>query len=177
VGRFISEDPIGFDGGDVNLYAYAGNNPVNLTDPPGLWTVSVGVNIVAMFGSVGGGGGTAINIGYSAAEGPSASIAGVVGGGAVTGIGTGVGVTFAATNASSVGQLLGTSVEASRSFGSVAVTVIAGNGHTGGALTIGLGGTTILPSKAAVIVTSTSAIAQWEQRSGLSFLQDGSGCK
>ena len=23
VGRFISEDPIGFDGGDVNLYAYA----------------------------------------------------------------------------------------------------------------------------------------------------------
>ncbi|MBN1382241.1 MAG: RHS repeat-associated core domain-containing protein, partial [Deltaproteobacteria bacterium] len=24
VGRFISEDPIGFDGGDVNLYAYVG---------------------------------------------------------------------------------------------------------------------------------------------------------
>ena len=36
VGRFISEDPIGFGGGDANLYAYARNNPVNLVDPFGL---------------------------------------------------------------------------------------------------------------------------------------------
>jgi RHS repeat-associated protein len=35
-GRFISEDPIGFDGGDVNLYVYAGNNPVMGVDPLGL---------------------------------------------------------------------------------------------------------------------------------------------
>jgi type VI secretion system secreted protein VgrG len=35
-GRFISKDPIGFDGGDVNLYGYVGNNPENLTDPSGL---------------------------------------------------------------------------------------------------------------------------------------------
>jgi len=35
VGRFISEDPIGFEGGDVNLYAYVGNNPVTLIDPNG----------------------------------------------------------------------------------------------------------------------------------------------
>jgi RHS repeat-associated protein len=34
--RFIAEDPIGFQGGDVNLYAYVGNNPVNGTDPMGL---------------------------------------------------------------------------------------------------------------------------------------------
>jgi RHS repeat-associated protein len=37
VGRFISEDPIGFDGGDVNLMAYVGNNPVNGIDPSGLY--------------------------------------------------------------------------------------------------------------------------------------------
>jgi len=37
IGRFISEDPIGFDGGDVNLYAYVGNNPVNAIDPKGLY--------------------------------------------------------------------------------------------------------------------------------------------
>lgn len=34
--RFISEDPLGFGGGDVNLYAYVGNDPVNYTDPSGL---------------------------------------------------------------------------------------------------------------------------------------------
>ncbi|MBI4791547.1 MAG: RHS repeat-associated core domain-containing protein [Deltaproteobacteria bacterium] len=36
VRRFISEDPLGFDGGDLNLYAYVGNNPINRTDPSGL---------------------------------------------------------------------------------------------------------------------------------------------
>ncbi|MBI5196253.1 MAG: transglutaminase [Nitrospirae bacterium] len=35
VGRFISEDPIGFEGG-INLYAYVLNNPVLLIDPLGL---------------------------------------------------------------------------------------------------------------------------------------------
>jgi len=36
VGRFISEDPLGFGGGDVNLSAYVRNNPVNRIDPFGL---------------------------------------------------------------------------------------------------------------------------------------------
>jgi RHS repeat-associated protein len=36
VGRFLGEDPIGFEGGDINLYAYVGNNPVNRVDPMGL---------------------------------------------------------------------------------------------------------------------------------------------
>jgi RHS repeat-associated protein len=35
LGRFISEDPIGFAGGDVNLYGYVRNNPVNFKDPTG----------------------------------------------------------------------------------------------------------------------------------------------
>jgi RHS repeat-associated protein len=33
--RFISEDPIGFNGGDMNLYAYVFNTPTNLLDPSG----------------------------------------------------------------------------------------------------------------------------------------------
>jgi len=37
--RFISEDPIGFDGNDVNLFAYVHNNPMVLKDPSGLLTV------------------------------------------------------------------------------------------------------------------------------------------
>ena len=36
LGRFISQDPIGFGGEDANLYRYVGNNPVNATDPSGL---------------------------------------------------------------------------------------------------------------------------------------------
>ncbi len=35
-GRFISEDPLGFGGGEVNRYAYVGNGPVDLIDPLGL---------------------------------------------------------------------------------------------------------------------------------------------
>jgi hypothetical protein len=33
---FISEDPIGFEGGDTNLMVYVGNNPILLNDPDGL---------------------------------------------------------------------------------------------------------------------------------------------
>jgi hypothetical protein len=36
IGRFISEDPIAFEGGDTNLYRYVENQPVRYTDPSGL---------------------------------------------------------------------------------------------------------------------------------------------
>ncbi len=35
VGRFLSEDPLEFAGGSLNLYAYAGNDPVDYADPSG----------------------------------------------------------------------------------------------------------------------------------------------
>jgi RHS repeat-associated protein len=36
IGRFLQTDPIRFAAGDVNLYRYVSNNPVNLWDPWGL---------------------------------------------------------------------------------------------------------------------------------------------
>ena len=35
-GKFISEDPSGFKGGDANLFRYVGNDPLNRIDPSGL---------------------------------------------------------------------------------------------------------------------------------------------
>jgi RHS repeat-associated protein len=53
VGRFISEDPLGFDGGDVNLYAYTSNNPVMFSDPLGLWSFWYGGTGVMALGKEG----------------------------------------------------------------------------------------------------------------------------
>jgi RHS repeat-associated protein len=40
VGRFISEDAIGFQGGDANLYRYVGNSAVNAIDPFGYLNIN-----------------------------------------------------------------------------------------------------------------------------------------
>ena len=48
LGRFISEDPIGFEGG-INFYAYVGNNPLTYNDPFGQDAES----IMAFWGDVG----------------------------------------------------------------------------------------------------------------------------
>ena len=37
VGRWMSKDPIKFDGGDSNLYSYVYNSPLVYTDPTGRW--------------------------------------------------------------------------------------------------------------------------------------------
>jgi RHS repeat-associated protein len=41
--RFISRDPVGFAGGDPNLYSYAGNSPTNFADVMGLYGLPTSV--------------------------------------------------------------------------------------------------------------------------------------
>ena len=43
-GRFISEDPIRFAAGDLNLYRYVLNDPVNFTDPSGKVVLAPGAD-------------------------------------------------------------------------------------------------------------------------------------
>ena len=53
-GRWTAKDPIGFDGGDENLFDYVQNDPVNMIDPLGL-RLSSGQNAaVATVGAVAG---------------------------------------------------------------------------------------------------------------------------
>lgn len=56
-GRWLIDDPIGFDAGDTDLYRYVGNNPTNAIDPSGLAEdVFSGDDVIAHVGfSVGGG--------------------------------------------------------------------------------------------------------------------------
>jgi RHS repeat-associated protein len=49
VGRWTAKDPIGFAGGDVNLYGYVLNDPVNRIDPLGLWTFAMRLNFTLIF--------------------------------------------------------------------------------------------------------------------------------
>jgi RHS repeat-associated protein len=51
-GRFISEDPIGFGGGDANLYGYVLESPTNFRDPSGQcpWCIIAGIG--ALWGGI-----------------------------------------------------------------------------------------------------------------------------
>lgn len=46
IGRWTTKDPIGFEGGDTDLYGYVGGDPVNRVDPSGKIVVPV---LIAVF--------------------------------------------------------------------------------------------------------------------------------
>ena len=54
-GRWTAKDPIGFEGGQTDLYVYVGNDPVNFTDPTGLGKICnrSGQNLIVVAGSEG----------------------------------------------------------------------------------------------------------------------------
>lgn len=56
MGRFISEDPVGFKGGQLNFYAYVNGAPLNYRDPSGKFIIEafVGAGLGAAFGVING---------------------------------------------------------------------------------------------------------------------------
>jgi len=62
--RFISEDPIGFGGGDTNLYRYVGNAPTIKSDPVGLWGITLSWGTQGLLGNGAAGGAYQGSVGF-----------------------------------------------------------------------------------------------------------------
>jgi len=122
--RFLSEDPIEFAGGDVNLYGYVFDDPINFTDPLGLRTFSIGAKATVGLG-LGIGGGFTLNFGYSRKVGFSISLTGTVEGGAFAGVGASAQGVFQYTHLDAVCQLEGPFVSLGKSIG--VGTVVGGD--------------------------------------------------
>jgi RHS repeat-associated protein len=132
IGRFLETDPIRFAAGDGNLYRYVSNNPVNLWDPLGLWTVGGRINVSGpgfdvSFGITIDGHG---NVDFTTSRGP----------GFTGGLGATLGVTT--TNADCVDELHGWGNSAGFSAGEVVSlenNAVWGDTYVGGDFGFGIG--------------------------------------
>ena len=89
---FISEDPIGFYGGDVNFYAYVHNRPTRYRDPFGLinWGNALGQTLDGPVGNTLGYGADAVGMAIDA-SGDGAYYGGAIGGAIGATIGSALG--------------------------------------------------------------------------------------
>jgi len=89
IGRWMTKDPILFNGGDTNLYGYVMNDPVNFIDPNGLALSDVSWGNVVRGVILGGAGLTVIGggtlAGFTGIGIPLTLAGNVIGGGAMAG--------------------------------------------------------------------------------------------
>jgi RHS repeat-associated protein len=189
-GRYLSRDPLEFIAG-VNFYIYAGNDPVNETDPLGLisWksvlaatAVVAGVALVIVAAPVVVAGAVAIATGAAVAAGTAAAVGMAVGGAALVGAGIGLGMSpDGCLKCQIIGTLKGAAIGAGAMisvigalFTAAGLAAAAGGGMGGGALLAGAGGgggQIILTGAATktVVLSGTSVVA------GVMMMQGGQG--
>jgi len=140
--RFVSEDPIGWLGGDVNLYAYVRNNPLAWRDPTGLETGGFGFQLSGAAAGMGGSlsGGVVVDgqgqVGVAVTTGAGGAGSTSIVGGSVIAQGQ-------ATNAETIQDLEGPGATAGLSLqtgGAVGqVEFFTGQGYAGGTVGGGIG--------------------------------------
>jgi hypothetical protein len=136
IGRWTTQDPIAFRGGDPNLYRYAGNDPTDRTDPSGLFTISVGLGGEAYLGFIHIPVQIDFHFGYSPSKGITVGPVITTGYQHAVGLGVSGGVSGGFTTASGVGDLGGnsTNLGVSTPFGgaelTAAQTYVGASGNT-----------------------------------------------
>ena len=115
MGRWLSQDPIGFAAGDANLYRYVGNGATNAVDPTGLATLRASGGVTVSFlwwhgsldleGHVGWSWqkGLSGGVGIQCTTAPISTTNGL-------GLGANAGFSVVATTAATVGQLNGDTI-------------------------------------------------------------------
>lgn len=132
VGRWTSKDPIGFLGGDTNLYGYVLHDPVNLVDPFGLFCLSADTRDTVIGGISGALGGAVTGA-------ISGGVAGALIGAGVGGVSGAVSGAFSAQ--SRLGQI-GSGAALGAAGGAIESALVGGGkgGVIGGAIGGAVGG-------------------------------------
>jgi RHS repeat-associated protein len=110
-GRWAAKDPVFFKSGQANLFVYSGNNPVNLRDSSGLWTIAIGVA-----GTAGAGGGVGGGFSFVFDNKGNVGIISSAGGGGLGGISYSAGAQVQVTNANTIYDLNGLSLQSGGSL-------------------------------------------------------------
>jgi len=137
VGKWTAKDPIGFAGGDSNLYGYVGHDPVNGIDPSGLWTFGITFNL-----GFGGGIGGTMGLNFVIDGHGNFQTQLITGGGGYAGFGAGGTLDFEFSNADCVDMLQGNGYQYGpdgKLIIDLEVGIFGGKGYTGIYLGGGIG--------------------------------------